>query len=74
MGVIGKFIGSLVSYSKIGVWNFGWADIVKLFPGIFAYAIPVSVGIWILSWLKTRNRVDLKVERQVKKVEKKRVE
>lgn len=56
MGVIGKFIGSLVSYSKIGFWDFGWADIVELFPGIFAYAIPVGVGIWILSWLKTRKQ------------------
>ncbi|WP_124411304.1 hypothetical protein [Pseudomonas synxantha] len=56
MGVIGKFIGSLVSYSKVGVWNFGWADIVELFPGVFAYAIPVGVGIWILSWLKARKQ------------------
>jgi len=52
IGVIGKFIGSLVSYSKIGVWNFGWADIADLFPGVFAYAIPVGIGIWTLSWLK----------------------
>jgi hypothetical protein len=52
IGVIGKFIGSLVSYSKIGVWNFGWADIADLFPGVFAYAIPVGIGILTLSWMK----------------------
>lgn len=56
MGVFGKLIGSLISYSKIGVWDFGWADIVELFPGVFAYAIPVGVGIWILSWLKARKQ------------------
>lgn len=56
MGIVAKFIGSLVSYLKVGIWDFGWADIVDLFPGVFAYAIPVGVGIWILSWLKTRKQ------------------
>lgn len=54
MGVLAKFMGSLINYSKVGVWDFGWADIADLFPGVFAYAIPVGVGIWIQSWLKKR--------------------
>lgn len=56
VGFVAKFIGSLVSYSKVGIWDFGWVDIVDLFPGVFAYAIPVGVGIWTLSWLKARKQ------------------
>lgn len=60
MGVVAKFVGALVNYSKVGVWNFGWADIADLFPGVFAYAIPVGVGIWMLSWLKKRKESKIK--------------
>ena len=54
VGVIAKLMGVLVNYSKIGVWDFSWAEIVDMLPGVFAYAIPTGVGVWIQSWLKNR--------------------
>lgn len=54
VGVIAKLMGALVNYSKIGVWDFSWAEIVEMLPGVFAYAIPTGVGVWIQSWLKNR--------------------
>ncbi|MGH2420894.1 hypothetical protein EJ576_06110 [Pseudomonas sp. C 49-2] len=56
MGVVAKFLGALINYSKSDVWRFGWADIVDLFPGVFAYALPVGAGILVQSWLKDRKR------------------
>ncbi|MBY8930230.1 hypothetical protein J1G34_14385 [Pseudomonas sp. Wu6] len=54
LGVIAKFMGALINYSKIGVWDFSWADVVDMLPGVYAYAIPTGVGVWIQSWLKNR--------------------
>lgn len=54
VGVIAKFMGALINYSKIGVWDFSWADVVDMLPGGYAYAIPTGVGVWIQSWLKNR--------------------
>jgi hypothetical protein len=39
MGVIATFLGALINYSRRDAWRFDWADIVDLFPGIFAYAL-----------------------------------
>lgn len=52
VGVIAKFMGASINYYKAGVWQFGWSDISDLFPGTFAYAVPVGIGVWVLSWLK----------------------
>lgn len=54
MGVIAKLLGALINYSKSDVWRFGWADIIDLFPGVFAYALPVGAGVLLQSWLKDR--------------------
>ncbi|MBL4979139.1 MULTISPECIES: hypothetical protein [Pseudomonas] len=54
VGAIAKLMGALVNYSKIGVWDFSWAEVVDMLPGVFAYAIPTGVGVWIQSWLKNR--------------------
>lgn len=51
-GVIAKFLGASINYYKAGVWELGWSDISGLFPGAFAYAVPVGIGIWIQSRLK----------------------
>lgn len=56
-GVGAKFLGSSINYYKFGVWNFAWSDIPGVFPGAVAYAVPVGVGIWIMS-RNSRNRRD----------------
>ncbi|WLH88249.1 hypothetical protein PSH87_16440 [Pseudomonas sp. FP453] len=52
VGVIATFMGASINYYKAGVWQLGWSDISGLFPGAVAYAVPVGIGVWVLSWLK----------------------
>lgn len=54
VGLVANFMGAVIIYFKAGVWEFGWAGITRQFPGVFAYVIPVGVGMWVLERLKER--------------------
>lgn len=52
VGVASRFLGSSINFYNFGVWSFGWSDVPGVLPGAIAYAVPVGVGICVLSYMK----------------------